>query len=113
MRTWILAIVFTAARIAHADVLAEGEPALTQDMVDRSCDLLEWALDLQMTSEQRDHARDTLVAAWKAKDKGAIASETQLLAVYGQVARMTPAQRDQARGKVTPELIAKMKKDPK
>jgi hypothetical protein len=113
MRTWILVIVLGLARVAQADVLVEGEPPLTQDMVDRSCDLLEWAMDLQMTAEQRDHARDTLVASWKAKDHQAIANSTQLLALYDRVARLTPAQRDQARGKTTPELLAQLKKDRK
>lgn len=113
MRTWILVIVLGLARVAQADVLVEGEPPLTQAMVDCSCDLLEWALDLQMTAEQRDHARDTLVASWQAKDHQAIANSTQLLALYDRVARLAPAQRDQARGKTTPELLAQLKKDRK
>lgn len=113
MRTWILVMILGLARVAQADVLVEGEPPLTQDMVDRSCDLLEWALDLQMTAEQRDHARETLVASWKAKDHPAIANATRLLALYDRVARLAPAQRDQARGKTTPELLAQLNKDGK
>jgi hypothetical protein len=110
---WLVIVSLCVSLSARAEVLVAGNPALDQSMVDRTCDLLEWALDLQMTVAQRTHARDALVAVWKAKDKEAIASEQQLLDTYDKLVKLTQAQRDEARAKITPLVVDGLKKQAK
>src|SRR5205807_1503696 len=56
-------------------ILVPGEPALTQQLVDRYGDYVEWVLDFSisggLSAEQRKILRDYLVKDWKTMDREA------------------------------------------
>jgi hypothetical protein len=107
----LIAIVLMIAVPSHGDVLVEGSPPLTQDIVDHTCNFLEWGLDLQFTAAQRDEARTVITRLWKDNDRKAIDGIQQILAAYAQLARATPAARQAAQHKVQDQLVAGMRSD--
>lgn len=81
MRTILGAIMFllifslghfgiASAQGEGADVvLVQGNPPLTQLTVGRSIVLLEWALDLRLSSEQEVKIKQALIRAWQTNDR--------------------------------------------
>jgi hypothetical protein len=72
-------------------ILVKGEPALTQALVDRYGDYLEWVFNLSltggMTPAQRRQLRDFVVGDWKKNDQ---AGREAFLATLKQWARVAP-----------------------
>ena len=56
-------------RGAASPVLAEGNPPLTQEMVDKFLAFYEFILDLKFSTEQRDRLQGVMVEAWRKKDR--------------------------------------------
>jgi len=104
-----LVIVAVVATASHADVLVGGEPALTTDMVDRACDFLEWAIATPFTVEQREHAKDSLIAAWKVHDQGSIQAVTQMVALRDKLAAASAEQRAQVQPQVHDKIVGGLK----
>jgi hypothetical protein len=102
-----------ASSLARADVLVAGEPPLTQEMVDQTGDFLEWAFDLQLTSEQRGDTKAIMLAAWKKKDRAAIDSVNGILAARTKLLDLAPDVRQAAQQKVQPQLVQQLKSSPK
>src|SRR5450432_2763260 len=100
LRLALVVLIVAGSATVRADPLVAGEPALTQDMVDHTADFLEWALDLQMTSAQRDEAKQILVKSWQQKDRAAIASVGQILEVRSKLLAASPDARTEAHQKV-------------
>lgn len=79
--SFILAILlFTGiASAQNKNVLAEGNPALTQTMVNRFVGLMEWSLDLAFNETDQSEVRNQLVAYWKNGDEKNIKAVLNIL----------------------------------
>lgn len=79
--TFIIAILlFTTAAVAQSkNTLADGNPPLTQTMVNRYTGLMEWSLNVEFTDADRTALRSQLISYWKNSDEKSIRSVVETL----------------------------------
>jgi hypothetical protein len=81
----ILALCFMNAAVfaqtGGQKILVPGNPALTNETVDKSADFFQWALGGNFTAEEFNEYRQHLVRVWKQNDSGSIK-------VIGEIAAM-------------------------
>jgi tetratricopeptide (TPR) repeat protein len=102
----------TPAKDDPAAVLAPGDPALTEGMVDRLTAFLEWMLQAPVTAQQGTELRDNLVESWKKGDRAEIDAMNEILGLETQVAQHPPAERDLLREQLQPALLVELRKQP-
>jgi len=112
MRAVLVLSLLLAAGTAYADQLVPGDPPLTDEIVDHTCDFLEWAIATPFTLAQRDEAKHIMIAFWKKHDKAAIAAVQQVLQLRDQLLQSTPESRAQAQPKVEAKLVESMRAQP-
>jgi hypothetical protein len=98
-------------RLAHAQVLVAGEPALTLYDLEETIDCVQWLLDSPFTAEQRGVFRDEIVDGWKKKDAETIQGVAQILQVRADLAKLPPDQQDVVRKATEKELVAGLRKE--
>jgi hypothetical protein len=99
---WRSIIVVAALCVAAP---ARAELAYSQQVVDQTCDFLEWALDLQMTAGQRDHAKTLLADLWKKKDHKAIGTIEEILEARAKLVGLQPDARAKAQVQVQTAML--------
>ena len=102
----------TPGRVDPAAVLAPGDPALTEGMVDRLTGFFEWVLQAPVTAQQRTELRDMLVESWTQGNQADMAGMAEILDIEAQVAAHPPAERDLLREQIQPALLAELSKQP-
>ena len=85
--------------------LADGDPPLTQALVDEVGDFLEWLMDVPFTDGQKQTVREELTASWKKQDKEEINGVKDMQNARMQLSAMTADQRALAREKILQEAI--------
>lgn len=65
--SFVIYLIISATMPAQArdSVIAKGNPPLTQEMIDRYSDMLEWAFDVHFTAEQRQRIYKSLITIWQ------------------------------------------------
>jgi hypothetical protein len=112
---WLLAIYESAHRPGgeRNPVLVPGNPALTQHMVSRFGDFVEWVLDLRvtggLTARQRQVLRDVIVHYWKKGDDSWRAGFLQHLKTWSVIAQLSDAQRTKLYEKLHPAFVARLR----
>ena len=105
----------TAASTTNAQdkdaVLAQGDPPLTQTMVDKTTDLLQWSLEIRLSPEHRLALQNVLARAWRAKNKNEIQSTLGILDIHDKVIRMSEADRNNARTQLRAALLENLRKE--
>jgi hypothetical protein len=100
------------AMTASADrTLVAGGPPLTQEMVNQLNQFLEWALDISLTSAQREQVKTATMKAWSTRNKEEMDSTLLLLQVQAKLSQATAAERAGAREKTQPELLKALRAD--
>ncbi len=94
-------------------LLVNGNHPLTQLMVGKPTVLLDWMLDLKLSSEQELKIKDIVVNAWKTNNKAAIKSTTDIIAVYEQIFKLSEAERNKVKEKIKPLILEDLYKEPK
>ena len=72
------------AQINSERVLVEGNPALTQRMVDQRMEIFELFLEIKISQERRDLLQRELVQAWKQGDQEKISGTLEDVKLYGK-----------------------------
>jgi hypothetical protein len=105
-------IRFAAEEEAKAAVLAQGEPPLTQEMVDRYNLLFEWLLDVQTTQEQRQIIHDYLVQTWQAKNKSDIDGAMNVINGQKQIEQRPEAEKEVLRQQLQSKFLDALRQQP-
>ena len=100
-----------ACRLAHAQVLVAGEPALTLYDLEETIDCVQWLLDAPFTAEQRGVFHDEIVDGWKKKDAETIQGVGQILQLRAELAKLPPEKQDVVRKATEKELVAGLRKE--
>ena len=87
------------------EVIAQGNPPLTQGRVDQFAEFFEWALDSKMTKSQRTLFSARLVEIWEKRDQSNIDGLTNMRKHYDGLVNVTPEQRNEVRGRVQTLLL--------
>jgi hypothetical protein len=93
-------------------VLAAGEPALTQAMVEDVAGFFEWAFAAQMSDTQRGQLRQILLAVWESGNQSDINGVRQLLELNAKLAGLTPQQKESVRAELEPKLLETLRTPP-
>jgi hypothetical protein len=93
-------------------VLAQGNPPLTQLMVDKTAGLLQWALEIQLSHEHKSMLQKVLVRAWQTKNKDEIQSTLGMIEIHDKVIQMSEADRNNARGRLQAAFLENFRKEP-
>lgn len=87
------------------EVIAQGNPPLTQSRVDQLAEFFEWALDSKFTKSQKTLFTARLVEIWEKRDQSSIDGFMNMRKSYDSLANATPEQRNEARGKIQTLLL--------
>src|SRR5262245_13737737 len=98
-------------RLAHAQVVVAGEPALTLYDLEETIDCVQWLLDSPFTVEQRGVFHDEIVDGWKKKDAETIQGVAQILELRAELAKLPPEKQDVVRKATEKELVAGLRKE--
>jgi hypothetical protein len=99
-------LIFVSFTVAQDKVLAKGEPPLTQAMVDRARDFLEWLFEAPLTAEQRTTVEVSIVSSWTNSKKEEIAGTLELIKSAEQIAQLPDEARASVRAQIQPEVVA-------
>ena len=109
-------VVLMAAWESHASdgvvvPARSGYPDLTQQMLDRSTALLEWALDVKFTPAQRARQHGFIIDYWKNGQAQEIGSMLELMDLDRQLNAMSPDQRAEVTEKVRPAVLESLRQE--
>jgi hypothetical protein len=93
-------------------VLVQGQPPLTEKMVNQLIDFFEWALDGKFNSLQRAQFQRDRVSEWRKGQQSDIDTFLKILEVRSQVAALTEQQRAGIKQAVQDELLNTLRQQP-
>ena len=105
----ILCLAFSFS--LRAQTLVQGEPPLTQVMVDRVIDFFQWSLSVHMSVAQKGQVQQKLTAAWKANDRSEIEGTGKILDLYMQLQSLTNEQLAQTRPEIRDGLVKLLREE--
>jgi hypothetical protein len=122
-RTILLAILTVSfltmtvlAQNADDKVLVDGNPALTQKMVNLSRDVFEFTFGAAMTDEERAFYQNELIREWRAKDAATIQAIQDLVSLQAKAANLNREQilalQKELRSSLIKELRAQVNQSP-
>lgn len=94
---FLLVIMFGAVQTPRAHpqdvVLAQGNPPLTQSMVDKSVGFLEWSLEVRMSPEHRSMLEKVLMRAWQTNSQAEMKSTLDIVDLHDKLVQMSEVDR--------------------
>jgi hypothetical protein len=108
----IAILLFTVSIFGQSkNVLADGNPPLTQTMVDRFTTLMQWSLDADFSDEERGQMQSVLVNYWKAGDEKSIKAVVDMLAFEQKLATSSADQKQNLQPQIQQKLLEEFEKD--
>lgn len=92
-------------------VLARGNPPLTQSMLDRTGDFLEWLLDVDLSAEHKAMLKKITLRAWQTQNQGEIKSTLDLVKMHGELLQMSKADRDIKKAEIQGPILEGLRKE--
>jgi hypothetical protein len=109
---FIAIVLFTASSKAQSkNVLADGNPPLTQTMVNRLTTLMQWSLDADFNDEERGKLRSAVVSYWKNGDEKSIKAVLDMLAFEQKLTSASQDQKQNLQPQVRQKLLEEIEKD--
>lgn len=114
----LLAVIISGAFIrgVHAQpatsVLAQGSPALTQAMVDKMVDFLQWALDIDLAVDSKGKIQKVLVNAWRTKDAAEMESTINIAGLHDKLMLLSDEDRNLQKSQLQPEVVKNLRAEP-
>ena len=87
--TFGLLTVSALAQTTNDKVLAQGNPPLTQGMVDKSREVFEFAFGGTLTEKEKQSFQDYLIAHWESSNTETIKATQELVGFYDKAAGLT------------------------
>jgi hypothetical protein len=110
--TFFILVLLTVSTFAQSkNVLADGNPPLTQTMVNRLTTLLEWSLDTDLSAEERSELRSIVISYWKNGDQKSIKSTLDTLAFEERLRSADEAQKQSIKPDLQQELLKAFRQD--
>ena len=115
---YVLAIIFTAAMFATAtvaqsrNVIADGQPPLTQTMVNRLTRLMEWSLNTDLNDEEHTALRSAVMSYWQRQDEMEIKAVLNMLDFEQKLVTATEEKKRELQPQIQDGVIKAMKEDP-
>lgn len=107
----IFASVFAVNNFGQNRVLADGNPPLTDQMVERFIGLMEWSLDVQFSDSDRSKVEKQLIKYWQTNDEKEIKSVLNILNFEKNLANASEAKKREIQPQLKQQLLEAMEKD--
>jgi hypothetical protein len=104
--------VYTNAQSKADKILAKGKPPLTQVLVNNMQFFFEWVLDGKFKKADQDTLTQLLIAEWKSGRQSEIDETLKLMAVPGNLDKLTPDIQKALHDTIQAGLIGQIQKDP-
>jgi hypothetical protein len=104
--------LFSDTNDSATEVLASGNPPLTNQMVSKGIRLFEWLLDAQLTVEQRSQFRESLVDSWKAHRQDDMDGTVNVLNFQDQLSLKSTQERAVIRAQLCEKFLDSMRQTP-
>jgi Tfp pilus assembly protein PilF len=101
-----------AAVVQEAQVLVDGTPPLTAEIVERFTKFLEWALDAQFTGSQRAELEAAAVDTWTTEAAGDIEAVVQMAALQAQLPGLADGDRELLRQALQEQILTGARENP-
>ena len=112
---FLFVIMFAAAQTARTHpqdpILAQGNPPLTQSMVDKSVGFLEWCLEIRISPEHRSMLQKVLIRAWQTKNQAEMKSTLDILDIHDKLAQMSEVERQKMKGPLQTAVLENLRKE--
>jgi hypothetical protein len=106
-------LAFTAAISAQSrNVIADGQPALTQTMVNRLTRLMEWSLNTDLNDEEHTALRSAVMGYWQRREDKEIKAVLNMLDFEQKLATATEDKKREIQPQIQESVIKAMEEDP-
>lgn len=108
---FIAITLFTISSVAQSkNVIADGNPPLTQTMINRLTTLMQWSLNSDFSDEERGEMRGIVVSYWKNGDEKSMKSILNTLAFEEKLATAGEDQKRNMQSQVEKKLLEEFRK---
>ena len=101
----LLLLTPSGSAAAQSQVLAEGQPPLTEATVDDVAEFFGWLFETRFTPAQRQELERVLVATWRANDRKEIEAAQQFGALNVKLLTVSKEKHAELRAAVLPDLL--------
>src|SRR5690349_6910089 len=106
-------ILFAAAVPAQGrNVIADGQPPLTQTMVNRLTRLMEWSLNTDFTDEEHTALRSAVIGYWQTQDQRNMKSVMDILDFEQKLTTATEDKKREVQPQLEGAIVKAMKDEP-
>ena len=96
---------------ADQQILATGNPPLTQLDVDKTVALLKWALEIPIASDHKLKLQKVIVRAWQTKNQLEMESTINMVAIHDQLMAMPETERNARRGVLRSAILENLRRE--
>lgn len=109
---FIATLLFTSSAFGQSkNVLADGNPPLTQTMINRLTTLMQWSLDSDFSEEERSELRSVVISYWKSGDEKSVKAILDTLAFEQKLTAASEEQKQNLQPQVEQKLLEEFEKD--
>jgi len=108
---WIGAFGLLIRAQDNSAILVAGDPPLTQAMVDKSAALIQWALEISISPENKSKLQKVLIRAWQARNAAEMKSTLDIVEVHDNLMKMQPVDRNARRPSMQAAILENLRKD--
>lgn len=108
---FILTTFFSFQTFGQSKTLAEGNPPLTNQMIDRFVGLMEWSLDVEFSANDKSAVEKEILAYWQKKDEKEIKAVLNILDFEKNLANASETKKREIQPQLKKQLLETMEKD--
>jgi len=106
-------LILAATAFAQSkNVIADGQPPLTQTMVNRLTRLMEWSLNVDLNDEEHTALRSAVMSYWQRQENKEIKAVLNMLDFEEKLAGATEEKKRELQPQIQEGVIKAMKEDP-
>lgn len=108
-----ITVFHTTAYPQHRDeILANGNPSLTQSMVKKTVEFFEWVLDIKLPAEKVFGVQQFMISKWKTSDAADIKGVLEVIDVYNQVVQLSEMERQNVKDQLKVTVMQNIRSNP-
>lgn len=94
------------------EVLVNGRPPLTREIVGSVGRFFEWLFEANMSSEQHRQLENILIAAWRKQDRGEMEGVSQIIELQTKIENLSGEDQIRVRNEIKPKITENLRQAP-
>ncbi|HYE74335.1 MAG TPA: hypothetical protein VEF04_13435, partial [Blastocatellia bacterium] len=104
--------LFIPAQANPNEVLVNGKPPLTRELVGSVGRFFEWLFEGRLSIEQQRQLESILVTAWKKQDRGEIEGVSQIVELQARIESLSAEDQIKVRNEIRPKITENLRSTP-